>query len=106
MAIPHKAHLTALHVICLHIFRHLTQKFLDIRPKEVPLGYVSMPAKFLCNLTWSPLAGDVSAKLTEGLTDRLKSDCASAAQSLCGVAIAFILKVLLPETETVFLFRR
>lgn len=30
-AIPQKAHLTALHVICWHIFRHLTQKFLDIR---------------------------------------------------------------------------
>ena len=63
--------MTALYVICFHIFRHLTQKFLDIRPKEVPLGYVSIPAKFLCNLT-------------------KKSDGASDAQSLCGVALEII----------------
>jgi len=30
-ATPHKAHLTALHAICLQIFRHITQKSLDIR---------------------------------------------------------------------------
>ncbi len=62
MATPYKARMTALYVICFHIFRHLTQKFLDIRLKEVPLGYVSMPAKFLCNLT-----KNLTAHLTHNL---------------------------------------
>ena len=60
-ATPHKDRLTALRTPCLHLFRHLAQKFLDIR--GLPLwGEVSrsdrgadrqtsMPAKFLYNLT-------------------------------------------------------
>ena len=38
----HKAHLTALHAICVQIFRHITQKSLAIHTR--------MPAEFLCNL--------------------------------------------------------
>ena len=30
-ATPHKDRLTALHMSCLHLFRHLAQKSLDIR---------------------------------------------------------------------------
>ena len=30
-ATPHKDRLTALRVPCLHLFRHIAQKFLDIR---------------------------------------------------------------------------
>ena len=54
-ATPHKAHLTILHVIYLHIFRHITQILLAIRHKFMQ-------------------------------SDE-KSDCASDAQSLCGVAL-------------------
>ena len=66
---PHKARLTALHAICLLIFRHTAQKFLDIRlrsrqdsareQRSVALGLIatdSMPAKFLCNLPKNPTA--------------------------------------------------
>ena len=42
MATPHKARLTALHAICVQIFRHIAQKYLP---------YGSMPAEFLGNLT-------------------------------------------------------
>jgi hypothetical protein len=31
MATPHKDRLTALYAICLHIFRHISQKLLDLR---------------------------------------------------------------------------
>ena len=31
MATPHKARLTALHAICVQIFRHIAQKYLAIR---------------------------------------------------------------------------
>ena len=74
-ATPHKARLTALHAICLLIFRHTAQKFLDIRlrsrqdsareQRSVALGLIatdSMPAKFLCNLPRNP---------TEHLTHKL-----------------------------------
>lgn len=37
----HKARLTALHEICLHIFRHIASKF---------LARQNLPAKFLDNL--------------------------------------------------------
>ena len=57
-ATPHKECLTALHVICLQIFRHTSQKCSLIHKVLTPL-FVS--------------------------SDK-KSDCASAAQSLCGVA--------------------
>lgn len=60
-ATQRKARLTALHVICLHIFRHFAHKFLDIRQ----------------------YAFKISVQSNE------KSDCASAAQSLCGVALSF-----------------
>ena len=56
---PHKDRLTALWHICLHIFRHLAHKFLDIR-------------QYAC---------EIYAQSAE------KSDCASAPQSLCGVAL-------------------
>ena len=58
-ATPHKDRLTALWHICLHILRHLAHKFLDIR-------------QYACG---------IYAQSAE------KSDCASAPQSLCGVAI-------------------
>ena len=58
-ATPHKDRLTALWHICLHIFRHLAHKFLDIR-------------QYAC---------EIYAQSAE------KSDCASAPQSLCGVAL-------------------
>ena len=63
-ATPHKARLTALHVICLHIFRHITQKSLDRRQ---PACVIFMQSDE-------------------------KSDCASAAQSLCGVALMSVHK--------------
>ncbi|MEE0144564.1 MAG: hypothetical protein UEI49_10050, partial [Ruminococcus sp.] len=57
------------HAICLLIFRHTAQKFLDIRlrsrqdsareQRSVALGLIatdSMPAKFLCNLPKNPTA--------------------------------------------------
>jgi hypothetical protein len=58
-ATPHKEHLTILHVICLHIFRHLAPFLLGIR-------------KYSC--------------VVIAQADK-KSDCASDAQSLCGVAL-------------------
>ena len=58
-AIPHKDRLTALYAICLHISRHLAQKLLEIR-------------QYSCV---------VSVQSDE------KSDCASDAQSLCGIAL-------------------
>ena len=59
-ATPHKARLTTLYVINLYLFRHLAQKFLDIRQ----------------------YAYKISVQSDE------KSDCVSAAQSLCGVALS------------------
>ena len=61
-ATPHKERLTALHVICLHIFRHLARKLLDIR-------------QYACVVF---------------IQSAEKSDCASDAQSLCGVALIFL----------------
>ena len=58
-ATPHKVRLTALHEICLHIFRHSAQKFLDIRQ----------------------YAFGISVQSDE------KSDFASFAQALCGIAL-------------------
>ena len=57
-ATPHKARLTALHAICLLIFRHIAQKSLDIR-------------QYAC---------EISMQSAE------KSGFASYAQALCGVA--------------------
>ncbi|MGN0692321.1 MAG: hypothetical protein ACI4K7_08240, partial [Oscillospiraceae bacterium] len=62
----HKARLTALHAICLQIFRHLAQKFLAGRQP----------------------ACEISIQSDE------KSDGASCAQALCGVAINKMLCVL------------
>ena len=61
---PHKARLTALHEICLHIFRHLAQKSLDIR-------------QYACELS---------------IQSDEKSVCASFAQALCSVALVNRLK--------------
>ena len=58
-ATPHKARLTALHAICLQIFRHIAQKSLAIR-------------QYACGISMQ------SAE---------KSDYASYAQALCGVAL-------------------
>ena len=58
-ATPRKERLAALHVICLLIFRHLAQKLLTIRP-------------YVCAVS--------------NQSDK-KSDGASAAPSLCGVAL-------------------
>ena len=58
-ATPHKDRLTALYVICLHIFRHITQKLLEIR-------------QYSC---------------VDFMQSDEKIDCASPAQSLCGVAL-------------------
>ena len=57
-ATPHKARLAALHAICLLIFRHTAQKSLDIR-------------QYACG---------ISVQSVE------KSDYASYAQALCGIA--------------------
>ena len=57
-ATPHKARLTAWRHICLHLFRHLAQKFLAGRQ---PSGVISIQSDE-------------------------KSDCASAPPALCGVA--------------------
>ena len=58
-AIPHKARLTALHAICVQIFRHIAQKSLAIR-------------QYACG---------ISRQSAE------KSDNAPYAQALCGVAL-------------------
>ena len=58
-ATPHKDRLTALWHICLHIFRHLAHKFLDIR-------------QYACEIY---------------AQSAVKSDYASAPQSLCGAAL-------------------
>ena len=57
-ATPHKARLTALHAICVQIFRHIAQKSLAIR-------------QYACG---------ISRQSAE------KSDNAPYAQALCGVA--------------------
>ncbi len=57
-AAPHKERLTALHVICLHIFRHIAQISFDIR-------------QYVC---------------AQFVQSDKKSDFASDAQSLCGIA--------------------
>ena len=58
-ATPHKARLTALHAICVQIFRHIAQKSLAIR-------------QYACG---------ISRQSAE------KSDNAPYAQALCGVAL-------------------
>jgi predicted signal transduction protein with EAL and GGDEF domain len=58
-ATPHKARLTAWRRICLHLFRHLAQKFLAGRQ---PSGVISIQSDE-------------------------KSDCASAPPALCGIAL-------------------
>ena len=62
-AMPHKARLTALHEICLYIFRHFAQKSLDIRQ----------------------YAFDISIQSDE------KSVCTSFAQALCGIALNILI---------------
>ncbi len=57
-ATPHKDHLTALRTACLHLFRHLAQKFLDIH-------------RYAC---------EISIQSDE------KFDGAIRTQSLCGIA--------------------
>jgi len=57
-AIPHKERLATLHAICVQIFRHIAQKSLAIR-------------QYACG---------ISGQSAE------KSDDASVAQSLCGIA--------------------
>ena len=69
-ATPHKARLTALHAICLLIFRHTAQKSLDIR-------------QYACGIFVQSVE---------------KSDYASYAQALCGVA----LKMRLHKTHYTF----
>ncbi|MCI6650760.1 MAG: hypothetical protein MSH13_04415, partial [Ruminococcus callidus] len=60
-ATPHKARLTALHAICVQIFRQIAQKSLAIR-------------QYACGI-----AGQSAEK----------SDNAPYAQALCGIALAF-----------------
>jgi len=60
-ATPHKTRLTALHAICMQIFRHIAQKSLAIR-------------QYACG---------ISGQSAE------KSDNAPYAQALCGVAFIF-----------------
>ena len=64
-ATPHKARLTALHAICVQIFRHIAQKSLAIR-------------QYACG---------ISRQSAE------KSDNAPYAQALCGVALAIFLRL-------------
>ena len=58
-ATPHKDRLTALRVPCLHLFRHIAQKFLDIR-------------QYACEIS---------------IQSDKKSDGAIHTQSLCGIAL-------------------
>ena len=60
-ATPHKDRLTALRTPCLHLFRHLAQKFLDIR-------------QYACGIS---------------IQSDEKSDVAIRTQSLCGIALIF-----------------
>ena len=60
-ATPHKDHLTALCTPYLHLFRHIAQKFLDIR-------------QYACK---------ISVQSDE------KSDCVIRTQSLCGIALKY-----------------
>ena len=62
VATPNKARLKALYWICLHIFRHLAQKFLDIR-------------QYACGIS---------------IQSDEKSVGASPAQALCGIALSEI----------------
>ncbi|MBP3243219.1 MAG: hypothetical protein J6L99_05120, partial [Ruminococcus sp.] len=59
--------------ICLHIFRHLAHKFLDIR-------------QYAC---------EIYAQSAE------KSDCASAPQSLCGVALKIFLLISIHRRKAI-----
>ena len=59
-ATPHKDRLTALHIICLQIFRYLAQNLFDIR-------------QYAC---------------IDFVQSNEKSDFASDAQSLCGIALS------------------
>lgn len=55
-ATPHKAHLTDLHEISLHIFQHISQKFLDRRIVPcVSLLKGGAYAEFLYNPTANPI---------------------------------------------------
>ena len=85
-ATPHKYRLEALHVIYLQIFRYLAQNLFDICQcftksliwieTQMPLGYASMPASILYNLT---------KNLTSHLT-----------HNLCAVLPMIFLQDLLP----------
>ena len=66
MTTPNKGRLTALHKICGHIFRHSAQKFLEIR-------------QYVCEL---------SVQSDE------KSDFASFAQALYGVALYILSQIM------------
>ena len=68
----HKARLTALHAICLLIFRHIAQKFLAIR-------------QYAC---------EISMQSAE------KSDYAPYAQALCGVALTIFAPC--PSIKSIF----
>ena len=68
-ATPHKARLTALHAICVQIFRHIAQKSLAIR-------------QYACG---------ISGQSAE------KSDNAPYAQALCGVALMLFRGFQLPQ---------
>ena len=61
-ATPHKARLTALHEICVHISRHLAQKLLEMRQHSCVISIQSDE----------------------------KSDCTSSTQALCGIALNFL----------------
>jgi hypothetical protein len=59
-ATPHKARLKALYWICLHIFRHLAQKSLDIRQYACEISIQSdeksvgaSPAQALCGIAYN-----------------------------------------------------
>ena len=73
-ATPHKARLTALHAICVQIFRHIAQKSLAIR-------------QYACG---------ISRQSAE------KSDNAPYAQALCGVALKHYAKDFTENPSTSF----
>ena len=82
-ATPHKARLTALHAICVQIFRHIAQKSLAIRLRS-RAGFcprtkecrtkISCDRQYACGIS--------------GQSAEKKSDNAPYAQALCGVALA------------------
>jgi hypothetical protein len=84
-AIPYKARLTALHAICLLIFRHIAQKSLARRLRSRQDSAREQRSVALGLIATTKSACGISMQSVE------KSDCASYAQALYGIAFPNIL---------------